>query len=61
MVIKIGALNHQTAHHLFPGICQFHYMALTPIVVRTCREFGVKYSTSPNFFTVLMVPCDVLM
>jgi fatty acid desaturase len=38
-----GALNHQTAHHLFPGIIQAHYPLITPIVRQTCEEFGVTY------------------
>jgi fatty acid desaturase len=38
-----GALNHQTTHHLFPGINQAHYMKITPIVKKTCEEFGLKY------------------
>ena len=38
-----GALNHQTTHHLFPGVIQSHYMKITPIVKQTCEEFGLKY------------------
>ena len=38
-----GALNHQTTHHLFPGVIQSHYPKITPIVAQTCREFGVSY------------------
>ena len=38
-----GALNHQTTHHLFPGVIQSHYPKITPIVEKTCREFGLKY------------------
>ena len=38
-----GALNHQTTHHLFPGIIQSHYTRITPIVEQTCKEFGIKY------------------
>ena len=38
-----GALNHQTAHHLFPGIIQSHYPKITPIVKQACEEFGVHY------------------
>ena len=38
-----GALNHQVAHHLFPGVIQSHYVKLTPIVRQTCLEFGVPY------------------
>ena len=38
-----GALNHQTTHHLFPGVIQSHYRRITPIVQQTCQEFGLKY------------------
>ena len=38
-----GALNHQTTHHLFPGVIQSHYPKITPIVEQTCREFGITY------------------
>ncbi len=38
-----GALNHQTAHHLFPGIIQSHYIRITPIVEQACKEFGITY------------------
>lgn len=38
-----GALNHQTAHHLFPGIIQSHLTKVTPIVKQTCEEFGLQY------------------
>ena len=38
-----GALNHQTAHHLFPGVIQSHYRKITPIVKQTCEEFGLEY------------------
>ena len=38
-----GTLNHQVAHHLFPGIVQSHYPKITPIIRRTCEEFGLKY------------------
>ena len=38
-----GALNHQTTHHLFPGIIQSHYPKITPIVKQTCEEFGLQY------------------
>ena len=38
-----GALNHQTTHHLFPGVIQSHYPKITPIVAETCHEFGVTY------------------
>lgn len=40
----VGGLNFQIEHHLFPSICHLHYPALAPIVERTCREFGVRYT-----------------
>ena len=33
----------QIEHHLFPGVSQYHYPALAPIVIATCKEFGVSY------------------
>ena len=39
----LGALNHQTAHHLFPGVAQCFYPLVTPIVKQTCEEFGIEY------------------
>ncbi len=38
-----GALNHQTTHHLFPGIIQSHYPKITPILAQTCKDFGITY------------------
>lgn len=48
-----GALNHQTAHHLFPGISQYYYRAITPIVAATCKEFSIPYHYKPTFFKAL--------
>lgn len=44
-----GALNYQTEHHLFPGISQYHYPALAPIVRQTCNEFGLPYLYAKDF------------
>jgi hypothetical protein len=44
-----GALNYQIEHHLFPGISQYHYPAIAPIVQSTCKEFGVRYNYEPGF------------
>ncbi len=38
----------QVVHHLFPNICHTHYPAIAPIVVETCREFGVPYKVFPS-------------
>jgi linoleoyl-CoA desaturase len=44
-----GGLNHQIEHHLFPSVAYYHYAGLSPIVERTCVEFGLKYR---NFATL---------
>ena len=45
-------LTHpQIEHHLFPGISQYYYPALAPLVVSTCQEFGIPYRYERNFFT----------
>jgi fatty acid desaturase len=53
--VMTGALNHQTVHHLFPGVSQYYYGEITPILVRTAKEFGVKYNYKPTFSQVGMV------
>ncbi len=35
-------------HHLFPNICHTHYPAIAPIVLQTCREFGIPYTVFPT-------------
>jgi linoleoyl-CoA desaturase len=40
----LGGLNYQVEHHLFPKICHLHYPALSPIVEKTCAQFGIRYS-----------------
>jgi linoleoyl-CoA desaturase len=40
----LGGLNYQIEHHLFPKICHTSYPAISCIVERTCREFGVRYA-----------------
>ena len=49
-----GHLNHQTAHHLFPGVIQSHYSHITPIVKKTCAEFGIKYRCVNSAYDIVM-------
>jgi len=51
--VATGALNHQSTHHLFPGICQYHYPKVTPIVVEACKKFNVQYNYQPTFSKAL--------
>ena len=44
-----GALNYQVEHHLFPGVSQYHYPAIAPMVRATCAEFGLPYIYKRNF------------
>eukprot|EP00118_Oscarella_pearsei_P028687 m.2704 g.2704 ORF g.2704 m.2704 type:complete len:458 (+) comp8851_c0_seq1:443-1816(+) len=48
-----GALNHQTAHHLFPGVAQTHFRVITPIVKQTCEEFGIEYNNCGTFWNAV--------
>jgi len=48
-----GGLNHQTSHHLFPHMLQSYYPQITPIVRKTCKEFGVRYNYFPTFWEAL--------
>jgi linoleoyl-CoA desaturase len=38
-----GGLNHQTEHHLFPGLPHTAYPLIASTVASTCAEFGVRY------------------
>jgi linoleoyl-CoA desaturase len=40
----LGGLNFQIEHHLFPRICHVNYPAISKLVEKTCREFGVRYT-----------------
>jgi len=44
-----GALNYQSIHHLFPSVSQYHYPAIGPIILATCKEYDVKFNHVQNF------------
>ena len=48
-----GALNHQVAHHLFPGVLQTYYPQITPIIKKTCAEFGLHFYELPSIWDAL--------
>jgi len=45
-----GGLNYQVIHHLFPTVSQSYLPTIAPIVVQTCKEYGVHYHLLPNFW-----------
>ena len=45
----LGGLNFQIEHHLFPRICHVNYPAISNLVERTCRDFGVAYTEHRSF------------
>jgi fatty acid desaturase/predicted heme/steroid binding protein len=45
-----GALNYQTVHHLFPGISQYHYPAIAPIVKDVCKKYKLPFNELPGFY-----------
>lgn len=44
-----GALNYQSVHHLFPTVSQYHYPAITPIVMEVAKKHGVEFNVVPTF------------
>ncbi len=44
-----GGLNLHVIHHLRSDICHTHYPALTDIVRKTAKEFGVTYRENKTF------------
>lgn len=38
-----GGLNHQIEHHLFPKVSHVHYPAISRIVKKKCKQFGISY------------------
>ena len=44
----VGGLNFQVEHHLFPRISHVHYPAISEIVKKYCREFGIAYHEFPT-------------
>ena len=45
----MGGLNFQIEHHLFPQVCSVHYPAISPIVERTAKEYGIPYHLNETF------------
>jgi fatty acid desaturase len=39
----------QVTHHLYPGVSQYHYPAIAPIIKQTCKEYGIEYKCLPTF------------
>jgi linoleoyl-CoA desaturase len=48
-----GGLNHQIEHHLFPSMSIHLYPVISPVVRRTCEEFGLAYRDYPGFWIAL--------
>jgi linoleoyl-CoA desaturase len=40
----MGGINYQIEHHLFPSLCNVYLAEISPIVRRTCAEFGIPYN-----------------
>ncbi|CAM9122099.1 unnamed protein product [Sphacelaria rigidula] len=48
-----GALNYQVTHHLFPGVSQYHYPAIAPIIKEVCKKYGVNYIHLDTFWEAM--------
>lgn len=49
----VGGLNFQIEHHLFPRISHVHYPAISKIIKRTCKEYGVSYIEYPKMVSAI--------
>lgn len=49
----VGGLNYQVEHHLFPTICHVHHKAISGIVEKTAKEYGLPYNVQPSFIKAL--------
>jgi len=55
-----GALNYQSVHHLFPGVSQYHYPAIAPIVKDVCKKYHLHFNELPSFFDALSAHLNYL-
>ena len=56
----VGGLNYQVEHHLFPNICHVHYRAISPIVEKTAKEFGLPYKSKETFMDALVAHAQIM-
>ena len=45
----MGSINIHVVHHIFPDVCHVHYPKLTPILKKTCEEYGLEYKEFDTF------------
>ena len=45
----MGSINIHIVHHIFPDVCHVHYPKLTPILMKTCEEYGLEYKEYKTF------------
>jgi len=55
-----GALNYQSIHHLFPGVSQYHYPAIAPIVIDVCKKYKIPFNVLPSFYDALWAHINYL-
>lgn len=44
----LGGLNHQTVHHLFPGVRHTHYPRIAGMLERAAESHGLSYRRNPS-------------
>jgi len=44
-----GGLNYQVEHHIFPNISHTYYPIISPVLEKTCKEFGYPYYSIPTY------------
>ncbi len=49
----VGGLNFQAIHHVFPRISSVHYAVIAPVVEQVCKEYGVRYRSTPSLLSAV--------
>lgn len=50
---RLGGLNFQIEHHLFPGVSHIHYPELHKIIKPLCEKWGIRYTEYPTMASAI--------
>ncbi len=50
----MGGINIHVIHHIMPGVCHVHYLALTKILIEVAKKHGIEYQENKTFSQALV-------
>ena len=56
----MGGINVHVIHHMFPGYCHIHSASLAKILIKTCKDFDLKYMEAPTFGKAVSIHIKML-